>query len=169
MTITQYADIIDTDILPLLDYTLKNYVLSQKNYIAFGIIAKSKKISAPALSSELQLPEEARLRSYLNNLISNQLIVTRGAKKGMCYLVNPKLIDNAKANLKASLKTIEPHVLKALIFEDLRQHPNSSFSEILSRLDGVDGKDVRKILYASYKDKELNRTGTRRDCKYSIV
>ena len=166
--ITQYATIIDPDILPLLDYTLKNYELSQKGYIAFGIIAKAKKISAPELSAELQLPEEERLRSYIIGLIINQLIIARGAKKGTSYLVNPKLIENAKVNIKASLKTLEPHVLKALIFEDLRQHPSSSFSEILKRLNDVYSKDVRKILYAAHKQGELRRIGTRGDCRYSL-
>lgn len=38
--VTQMAEIIDVDLLPLLDYVMQNYQLTQKSFIAFGIIAR---------------------------------------------------------------------------------------------------------------------------------
>lgn len=166
VVVTQYAAIIEPEILPLLDYVLKNYSLTQKNYIAFGIIAKEQRISATDLSKQLQLLEEDRLRSYVSNLVSHGLVLTCGNKKGTQYKINPQLITNAKANVRTTLRTVETHVLKALILEDINKHPYSSFSEILHRLKDVDERDVRKVLYKAYKDGEIDRTGTRGDCKY---
>lgn len=149
-----------------MDYVLKNYSLTQKNYIAFGIIAKEQRISATDLSKQLQLLEEDRLRSYVSNLVSHGLVLTCGNKKGTQYKINPQLITNAKANVRTTLRTVETHVLKALILEDINKHPYSSFSEILHRLKDVDERDVRKVLYKAYKDGEIDRIGTRGDCKY---
>ena len=51
-----------------MDYVDHNYQLSQKNKIAFGIIAREKRIAATDLSKILQLSAEERLRSYIDNL-----------------------------------------------------------------------------------------------------
>lgn len=83
-------------------------------------------------------------------------------------MVNPKLIQNAKANIKTSLKTIEPHILKALIWEDLKIHSQSRISEIASRLEGADIRDIRKIIYAAVKDNELIKFGSKTNSTYSL-
>lgn len=168
VTVIQESAIIDTDILPLLDYILQNYSLTQKSYIAFGIIARNKKILSTELSKILQLTEEDRLRSYTSHLLKNGLVITRGERKGTEFMVNPKLIQNAKANIKTSLKTIEPHILKALIWEDLKIHSQSRISEIASRLEGADIRDIRKIIYAAVKDNELIKFGSKTNSTYSL-
>ena len=124
-----------------------NYQLSQKNKIAFGIIAREKRIAATDLSKILQLSAEERLRSYIDNLDRNHLITKGGVKKGSYFQINPTLLRNAKSNIVTTLKTIEPHILKALIKEDIRMHPMSKISEIASRIPDVDIKDIRKQLY----------------------
>ena len=58
MRVIQPAEIIDRELLPLLDYVLQNYRLTQKGYIAFGIIARERKILSTQLSAILQLSEE---------------------------------------------------------------------------------------------------------------
>ena len=59
--VTQYAKILKPEILPLLDYVLKNYQLKQKDFTALGIIAREQKIYATELSHELQLADDERL------------------------------------------------------------------------------------------------------------
>jgi len=115
--VTLYSDIQNIDVLPLLDYTMNNYKLSQKGYIAFGAIAAETKIQATKLSAYLQLSDDERLRSYVEPLLRDGIINKKGTKKGTTYYINPKLIANSKANIKTSLKTIEPYALKALILE----------------------------------------------------
>lgn len=167
--VIQSADIVEPELLPLLDYVLKNYPLSQKSLTAFGIIARAQRILTTDLSAALQLSEEDRLRSYVDALLKENLISKNGVKKGTCFYINPKLIKNAKAGIKTTLKTIEPHVLKTLIFEDLRLHPKSKIREILDRLKDADLREVRKILYDSVDKGELLPEGASKNRTYSLA
>lgn len=165
--VTLYSDIQNTDVLPLLDYTLNNYKLSQKGYIAFGAIAAETKIQATKLSSYLQLSDDERLRSYVEPLLRDGIINKKGTKKGTTYYINPKLIANSKANIKTSLKTIEPYALKALIMEDLKYHPQSLISEIAERLPDVEKADLTSMVY-SMVDNEIIGEGSKKLRKYSL-
>lgn len=147
-TVTQYAEIIDVELLPLLDFVMQNYQLSQKAFIAFGIIARERKIYSTQLTIQLQLPGDDRLRSYVDKILAEGLIIKSGRGKGNQFQVNPQLIKNASVNIKTSLKTIEPYALKALIKEDLAKHPGSKISEISSRIPDIDIKEIRKMVYS---------------------
>ena len=168
VNVIQEAAIVDREILPLLDYVLQNYQLKQKNYIAFGAIALQKKVSSTELSRILQLSEEDRLRSYTTALLKQELVIQRGTKKGAHFIVNPKLIDSAKANIKTTLKTVEPHILKALIMEDLKVHPNSGLADIAYRIADADIKDIRKIIYSAAHSGEIKPIGPKSTRKYSL-
>ena len=146
--VIQYAEIIDVDLLPLLDYVMQNYQLSQKAFIAFGIIARERKIYSTQLIKHLQLPSDDRLRSYVDRIAAEGLIVKSGRGKGNQFQVNPQLISNARVNIKTSLKTIEPYALKALVKEDLSKHPGSKISEISSRIPDIGIKEIRKMVYS---------------------
>ena len=167
VTVIQNAEIIDTELLPLLDFVLQNYQLTQKAFTAFGIIAREKKVLSTRLSAILQLQEEDRLRSYTDKLLKDNIIGRTGAKKGTQFFVNPQLIKNAKVNLKTTLKTVEPYVLRTLIMEDLRVHPKSKISEIAGRLPEVDLQELRKMVY-SMVDVELITEGVRTDRRYVL-
>ena len=167
VTVIQNAEIIDTELLPLLDFVLQNYQLTQKAFTAFGIIAREKKVFSTRLSAILQLQEEDRLRSYTDKLLKDNIIGRNGAKKGTQFFVNPQLIKNAKVNLKTTLKTVEPYVLRTLIMEDLRAHPKSKISEIGGRLPEIDLQELRKMIY-SMVDVELITEGARTDRRYAL-
>ena len=147
-SVTQYAEIIDVELLPLLDFVMQNYQLSQKAFIAFGIIARERKIYSTQLTKQLQLPGDDRLRSYVDKILAEGLIIKSGRGKGNQFQVNPQLIRNARVNIKTSLKTIEPYALKALIKEDLAKHPGAKISEISSRIPDIDIKEIRKMVYS---------------------
>ncbi|MBR3945608.1 MAG: putative DNA binding domain-containing protein, partial [Bacteroidales bacterium] len=162
-----YSDIQNVNILPLLDYTLNNYNLSQKGFIAFGAIATATKMQSTKLSAYLQLSDDERLRSYVEPLLKDGIINKKGTKKGTTYFINPKLIANSNANIKTSLKTIEPYALKALIIEDLKYHPQSLISEIAERLPDVERNELQKMLY-SMVGNEIKTTGGRTYRKYEL-
>lgn len=82
-------------------------------------------------------------------------------KKGSALYINPQLIKNSKANVKTSLRTIEPHALKALIIEDLRLHPKSAISEIVKRLPDVELREVRNMVYSMIGQEALYEGKTR--------
>lgn len=165
--VTQMAEIIDVDLLPLLDYVMQNYQLTQKSFIAFGIIARERKIYSTQLTKELQLTGDDRLRSYVDKILADGLITKSGKGKANQFQVNPQLIKNSKANIKTSLKTIEPYALKALIKEDLKKHPGSKISEISSRIPDVELKEVRKMAY-SMVGKDLVTEGARTNRIYFL-
>lgn len=170
VTVTQYSGILNQAILPLFDYVNQNYAskLTQKNLIALGLIARNEKIPATELAKQLQLEENVRLRSYVENLVEAGIVQTRGVKKGTQYLVNPKLINNARLNIPTTLKSIEPHRLDALIQEDLRIHPHSSISEIAVRLPDIDKKDIQKHVYNMIRSGKLTGEGSKTNRKYAL-
>lgn len=165
--VTLYSDIQNVDVLPLLDYTLSNYKLSQKGYIAFGAIAAEAKMQATKLSTYLQLSDDERLRTYVEPLLKDGIINKKGTKKGTTYFINPKLIANSKANIKTSLKTIEPYALKALILEDLKYHPQSLISEIAERLPDVERSELTAMVYGMV-DNEIKSEGSKKLRRYSL-
>lgn len=169
VNVIQYSEILNKELLPLFDYINQNYpMLKQKNLIALGIISQHEKINATDLVKQLQLSENVRLRPYVEMLTELGIVITRGVKKGTQYLINPKLMQAAKVNLPTTLKTIEPHRLKALIEEDLKKYPDSSLSEIASRLPDIDRADLQKQIYAMSRREELKTTGARTNRRYSV-
>lgn len=165
--VMQRAEIIDVEILPLLDYVMQNYQLSQKSFIAFGIIARERKILSTQLTKQLQLTNDDRLRSYIDKLLVEGLIVKTGTKKATKLQVNPLLIKNAKANIKTSLKMIEPYALKALIIEDVKKYAGSKISEIAARIPDVGVDEIRKMVY-SMVDLELRTEGAKTNRRYYL-
>ena len=167
-SVTQYSKILDEEVILLLDFVAKNYELSQKEFIALGIVARHKKIMTTQLSKELQL-EEDRLRSYVGGLIDKAILIGRGIKKGKEYLVNPKLITNSKVNIKPTLKIIEPPRLNALIEETLKFNPNLSISQLHDKLGDISLSDVRKTIYKMVKEEILVIAGANRNRNYQLV
>lgn len=161
-----YSEIQNADIIPLLDYTQRNYSLSQKNFIAFGAIAKAEKIRSLDLTEYLQLSDEDRLRNYIGNLLKDEIVLKDGRGKGTYYKINPKLISNAKVNKKTTLKTIEPYRLKALILEDLKNHPMSMIDEMAYRLPDVDFDELKKMVRRMATNGEINHDNSRRYRRY---
>ena len=163
-----YSEIQNAEIIPLLDYTQKNYPMSQKNFIALGAIAQAEKIRSIDLTKYLQLSDEDRLRSYIGNLLKDEIIIKDGRGKGTFYKVNPKLRINSKENKRTTLKTIEPYRLKALILEDLKAHPMSMMEDIARRLPDVDFVDLQNMVRRMASSNEIQHDISRRYRKYYL-
>lgn len=167
--VTQYSKILNQEILGLLDFIAQNYQLSQRDMIVLGTIAKHQKLLSTQLSKQLQLPDDDRLRSFVTQLLNQDILISRGVKKGTEYLINPKLISNAKINIKPSLKTIEQPRLKALIEETLHRSENLSMAEIHAKMGDIELADVRKAVYALAKIGVLEPHGADRNRKYAMA
>jgi ATP-dependent DNA helicase RecG len=168
-SIVQYSKILDEEAVLLLDFIATNFQLSQKEFIALGVITRYKKILATQLTKELQLTDEERLRTYVNKMIEQAIIITRGIKKGTDYLINPKLLINSKINIKPTLKVIEPHRLKALIEEDLKLYPKSKSSDIQIRISDLPIEDIRKCLLKLEKEGVVFTEGIKKGKTYSVA
>jgi ATP-dependent DNA helicase RecG len=169
VAVTIYSDFIEKEVISVLDYIDKNFAITQKEFIVLGIVAREKKILSTQLSSQLQLSQEERLREWLGNLIKQNIIISRGIKKGTEYLLNPDVFSRARLNLKPALKTIEPYKLQALIQEDILHNGPSTISELRKRLSEALPDDVTKAVYAMVKSRDLVQSGSRKFRKYSLA
>ncbi len=161
-------NIITKDASRVFDYISDHYKLNRKAYIALGIILKEKTITALDLARELQLSSGERLRSYVDNLVSEQIVLALGKGKGIKYTINPNFVANSKMQFTTTLKTIEPYRLKALVCEDLKFHPSSSIAEIASRLPDVDYSELEKTVRLMAKEGVIKPIGGRKYRKYSL-
>lgn len=125
------------------------------------------KFLSTQLTKQLQLTNDDRLRSYIDKLLVEGLIVKTGTKKATKLQVNPLLIKNAKANIKTSLKTIEPYALKALITEDVKKYAGSKISEIAARIPDVGVDEIRKMVF-SMVGLELRTEGAKTNRRYYL-
>ncbi|MCB2379222.1 putative DNA binding domain-containing protein [Hymenobacter sp. BT635] len=169
LRVTVQSKVLDTNTLLLLDYLASFYNFTQKEIISLGIIAQHRNISATALALALQLREEDRARSWVGRLVDWDIVLMRGVKKGTEYIINPKVYAAAKLNIKPSLKTLEPHRLRALLEEDLKAYPGSLISEMQRRLDELSVEEIRREVYAMVKDGILQPSGANKNRRYALV
>jgi len=169
VAITVFASSVNPDVISILDYIDKNYKLTQKEYIALGIVSTEKKILSTQLSGKLQLNQEDKMRSWIGSLMDKGIIVCQGIKKGTEYMLNPELFSQAKLGIKPSLKTIEPYKLEALIIEDLKYNGKSKLSEIQERMTEISKSDIQKTVYRMIENKELDKEGAKRNRTYILV
>jgi ATP-dependent DNA helicase RecG len=169
MAVTVHSGIIDEEALAVIDYINKHFQLSQKESITLGIVATRKKLLSTQLSNTLQLNADDKLKYWLCTLLDKNILISRGAKKGTEYLLNPDLFSQAKLNLTPSLKTIEPHKLKALVLEDLKYNGKSSMKAIQQRLSEVLPNDIQKVIYKLAKDSEVETEGANRNKVYFLI
>lgn len=168
MVVTVSSAIIDNEAVTVIDYINRHFQLSQKEIITLGIIATEKKILATQLSIRLQLNQEDKLKYWLGSLLEKGIIISRGVKKGTEYLLNPDVFSQAKLDLTPSLKTIEPHKLRALIIEDLKYNGYSKLAKIQERLSGALPADIKKTVYKMVRAGEVVTRGAKRNRTYGI-
>lgn len=168
LAVTVHSSVIDEEALSVIDYINRHFQLTQKEIITLGIVASEKKILSTQLSLKLQLNQEDKLKYWLGSLLDKSIIVSRGIKKGTEYLLNPDLFAQAKLNLTPSLKTIEPHKLKALILEDVKYNGFSKMTQIQERLSEAIPEDVRKTVYKMVEAGDLAALGAKRNRTYGI-
>lgn len=171
VSVTIKRQIVSKEAARLVEFINMNYpsiAKSSKSMIAFGMILQEELLPATKLSKTLQLQESGRLRPYVDDLVTEGIVLTRGNGKGTKYLINPQLIADSKANIPTTLKTIEPYRLKELIKQDLRYHPNSQVSDIIKRIPDVNVGDAQKMVRKMANSGELSIDGGRKFRRYSL-
>ena len=171
VSVTLERKIVSKEASRVYDYIQHAYpeiVHNQKAMIAFGLILQEEIISSEALSNKLQLPESERLRPFVDVLCAKNIVVTRGRGKGTKYYVNPDIISYSKANIRTTLKTIEPYRLKELILQDLRYHPGSLISEMSSRLPDIPFAELQKYVRKMASEGSLLYGGGRKFRRYRL-
>ena len=167
--VTVYRNIVTKEASRMFEYVSNHYKLTQKAYIALGIIMQHKTIYAYDLVKELQLPQLERLRPYVDSLIKEKIVNTIGRGKGTKYGLNPQFVAESNMQFTTTLKTIEPYRLKALILEDLKFHPQSLLSEMADRLPDVSFGELEKMVRNMAKEGEINPIGGRKYRRYELI
>ncbi|MFI3265048.1 MAG: ATP-binding protein [Rikenellaceae bacterium] len=160
------------DVVRIIKTVSSRITLSQKEKIALGLIAQHQTISAIELVRMLDLKGDNPTRAWIERLVTEKIIVTHGKTKGVEYSINQEIIRNANFAQKPNLRTIEPHRLRELIYEDLSTYPYSSIGEINERI----GKEISRYKIRTQleilmeKDRVISkgeRAATRYSCKKS--
>lgn len=169
VTVTIFSNSTNAELISVLDYIGSHYQLTQKEYIALGIIAAQHKILSTQLAYKLQIPQEERMRNWISNLLEKNIIISRGLKKGTEYLLNPDLLSKAKLNIRPTFKIIEPLKLEALIEEGLKHNGPSNIAEIHAFMSEASYKDVSKVVYKMANEGILTVEGSKRYRTYSLA
>jgi ATP-dependent DNA helicase RecG len=167
--VTIKKQIVSNKVLKLMDKASKELQLRQKELITLGMIAQNEGISALDLAKELNVKKPNGLQYWLGSLTDKNVVLSKGKTKGTFYFVNPEFLRDANFVEKTNLKRIEPHRLKALILEDLKNYPNSSISEINKRI-GIEIKTrtLKSKLDELIEEKLIIKEGEKRWTIYSI-
>ncbi len=169
VVVTLHKQIISNEVLHLMDKASKELLLRQREVITLGLIAQNEGLSSLDLSNKLNITRQNGLISWLGRLIDFDLVLKKGNTKGTLYFVNPDFLRSSEFVEKTNLKRIEPHRLQELIYEDLKNYPQSSISEINKRI----GEEIKQRTLKSKLDEMIdnnlvNKDGINRWTKYSI-
>lgn len=168
--VTLKKEILDMKVLQLMDKTTKELQLRQRELICLGLIAQKGGLHAIELAKHLGTLKPNALTSWLGRLLEMKILLSKGKTKATLYYVNPDFLKKADFIEQTNLKRIEPHTLKALIYEDLKRYPASSKGEIHKRI-GVD--DVKERALKLRLDEMIDsgviyREGEKKGTKYFI-
>ena len=161
--------IVSKEVLKLMDKASRDLQLRQKEVIALGMIAQKEGISAIGLSKMLNISKPNGLQYWIGRLLDLKVVLSKGKTKGTLYYVNPDFIRTTDFIERTNLKRIEPHRLQELIYEDLKNYPESSISEINKRI----GNEIKQRTLKAKLDEMLERNlirkeGEKKGTKYFI-
>lgn len=160
---------VSKQVVQLMDKASSEFSLKQRELITLGLLAQQQSYTAIELSDILNQNMEQGLRSWLGRLLDFELVVKSGKGKGTQYAINPEFIRQSQFKGKTSLKNIEDHRLEELIFKDIKAYPDSSYSDIHSRIGKeINTFKIKRMLKLMTEKHVLNKTGDRRWTRYSI-
>lgn len=169
VVVTIKKRIMSNEVLRLMDKASKDLQLRQRELITLGLIAQNDGISAIELANVLNVVNSNGVQSWLGRLLDLELVQSKGKTKGTFYFVNPEFLRSSDFIEKTNLKRIEPHRLQELIYEDLKNYPNSSISEINKRIGEEIKQRTLKVKLDEMIDKSLLiKEGERKGTRYFI-
>ena len=169
VTVVVKKRIIKNEVISLINAINDEYQLRQKELICLGLIAQHVTLSALEFSEILNLSNQNGIRDWLGRLLDLEIVQSIGRTKGVEYFINPKLLQKAKFKGQTSLKKIEAHRLRELIYQDILTYPDSSISEIHLRIGlEIPLRKIRTHVYDLTKEGILNKKSDSRWRKYSI-
>jgi len=169
VSVTVEKRIIKTEVIQFMEKVNEAYQLNTKEIISLGLIAQNTSLTAIEFSKILALKELNSIRNWLGRLIDSELVKQRGKTKGTTYYVAPEVLKNHDFKGLTDLKNIEPHRLRALIYEDLKIYGKSAIGEIHKRIgEEIPLRSVRRQLENLAEEGEIIKEGEKKGTRYFI-
>jgi len=161
--------IINREIIKLIEKASGDFKLRQREIISLGLITQHNVISAINLSKLLNQIDEIGLKNWLGRLKELKLIQSKGKKRSTEYFVNPSFLKKLNFKGRTDLKRIEKHRLKELIYEDLKMYPESSITDIHTRVASeLKKRTVKQTIDEMLDEDRLGKKGSKRWTRYFI-
>jgi len=169
VSVTIYKRVINPRVVDFLAKADQTFELSQREKIVLGLLAQQEAMTARNLADALELADARAIASWIGRLLNWQVVRQVGRTKGVRYYVDPAVMRKLDFPSHTTLARIEPHRLSALILEDLRRHPRSSFGEIRQRIGPeIPAHQIRKQLKALAEARRITYEGDRRWRRYRL-
>lgn len=162
--------VVHPGVVSLLADVDQRYQPTQRERIAFALLAQTEGLLATELAERLELRDAGSLTPWISRLLEVGLVEQSGRTKGTRYFVPPKLLRAAGLDRRTTLKRVEPHRLRALIVEDLGRYPDSKLGDIHRRIaPEVHAKTIRRLLGALTIEGRVIASGERRWRTYRLA
>ncbi|TXD50496.1 MULTISPECIES: ATP-binding protein [unclassified Polaribacter] len=170
VVVTVKKNIISKEVVHLMSKINNDYLLTQKEIIALGLIAQSNSMPTTFLSKKLSLRNDDSLKYWIGGLIKEDIILSKGKTKATEYFVNPELLKQLDFKGKTDLKNIESHRLEQLILEDLRIYQPCSISDLHQRIGKeINQKKVKRQLDKMIEEAKIEGVGEKRWRTYKAL
>ena len=168
VTVTIAKGFVNREIISLMDKTIDEFSLKQKEIITLGLLAQQS-YSATELSKILNQGEEQSLRNWFGRLFEHGLVEKSGEGKGTQYTVSSKFTQLNRIKKTNTKKKISDEHLEELIYKDVLIQPGNSFGEIYKLIgEEVNQHKLRRVLKGMVDRKILKTEGTNKGMKYFI-
>lgn len=169
VVVTVRKNIISKEVVRLMSKVNDDYVLTQKEIIALGLIAQSNAMPTTVLSKKLSLRNDDSLKYWIGSLVKQNIILSKGKTKATEYFVNPDLLKQLDFKGKTDLKKIESHRLEQLILEDLKIYQPCPIGDLHQRIgEEINQKRIKRQLDKMIEDGIIEGVGERRWRTYRI-
>lgn len=167
VTLTRTAP--DRQVLAFMSKVGESYLLTQRERITLGLLARHEALTAKELAARLELANADQLRPWLDRLCKWGLVGQSGRTQATRYFVQPELLRTLAFSAVTTLKRIEDHRLRALVLEDLGRYPVSAIGEIHKRIGlEIPRRRLQGMLTKLLTDGQVCVQGERRWARYAL-
>jgi ATP-dependent DNA helicase RecG len=169
VTVIIRRNIIKPDILTFINRINNSYSLTQKESIFLGLLVQHDALTSLEAGKILGLTKPDEIKPWIGRLYDDGIIESQGNTSGMRYYIAPKILREVSFKTKTTLKRIEPHRLKELIFMDLTVHPESLIIEIHERIGTeINIRNIKTAVDKMRHDGIIVASGENRWTRYSL-
>ncbi|OIP97738.1 hypothetical protein AUK40_02600 [Candidatus Wirthbacteria bacterium CG2_30_54_11] len=169
--VTIYANMVDPSIARFMAKVNQEFQFKLREIITLGLIAQHNGLSALEISKLLDLQDQDQsAKDWLGNLPSSKLVLSKGNRRGKIYFINPEYLNKLHYKGKTTLRTIESHRLKELIYIDINKYPGCKIGEIIQRIgEEIPRHQILTQLNILLSEGKITKTGQLKGTRYTVV